>query len=94
LQPISFAVSPALWRALAVQFPHCAMHPELAGDLQPVAIEKTNPHRHGDGPSRFSTPEDSKVGTGAKDPKSPHYSPYHLIGDPEPNPKNKGRGHP
>jgi hypothetical protein len=31
-----------------------------------------------------------RIGTGAKDPKSPHYSPYHLICDPEPNPKNKG----
>jgi hypothetical protein len=44
---------------------------------------RLNLHRHGDGSSRFSTPEDSRVGTGAKDPKSPHYSPYHLIRDPE-----------
>jgi hypothetical protein len=31
-----------------------------------------------------------RMGTGANDPKSPHYSPYHLIRDPKPNPKNKG----
>jgi hypothetical protein len=29
-----------------------AMHPDL---LQPVAIEKTNPHRYGYGSGRFST---------------------------------------
>jgi hypothetical protein len=51
-----------------------AMHPDF---LQPVAK-----HRHVDGSGRFSTPDDGKVGTGAKDPKSPHYSLYHLIRDP------------
>jgi hypothetical protein len=64
-----------------------ATHPELAGDLQLVPVEKANPHRHGDGSGRFSTAEDSTVGRGTKDPKSPHYSPYHLIRDPELNPR-------
>jgi hypothetical protein len=66
---------------------------EIGGNAEarPVAhVTKANPHRNGDRSGQFSTAEASTVGHGAKDPKSPHYSPFHLIRDPKPNPKNKG----
>jgi hypothetical protein len=50
-------------------------------------VTKANPHRHGHRSGRFSTAEDSTVVRGTKDPKSPHYSPYQLIPDPELNPR-------
>lgn len=73
------------------------MHPDIDLDsVQSIAmssVSKDNPNRHADGSGRFSTTANSRVSRGARNPKSPHYTPYHLVRDPEPNPKNNYRVH-